>query len=227
MIIELTGIPGAGKSTVLNSLINSSNKHKYIFDIKKYILRNWIFSINSTIFYDFVLFTKIFLLKRSDIDMLKYIFYIIRNSKNTLFHKINILRNILKKIIIYRFIENKNEIFFIDEGVSHIPFNVFVDINKTLDEKRIYKLLEMIPTVDILLIIDAPDDILIKRVIKRGKKGHKRINFNLQEDIETFMFQSRIILNKIGKYFDVLTYNNIHQEIDINKLIKILGLKDV
>jgi len=227
MIIELTGIPGAGKSTVIKALKKEFFHQKYVFDVRKYILQNEIFSIDNILFYDFILLTKIFLLKKQDFSLLKYVFIIVKNSHNSFFHKINIMRNTLKKILIYRYIENKEEIFFIDEGVTHIAFSVFVDIGKSLDKEGLQILLNKVPYVDKLIIIDAPYQILLQRVIERGKEGHKRINFDSKKDIESFINQSITVLNAIQKQFNGCLYENIDTYIDTNKIIKILGLKNV
>ena len=227
MIIELTGIPGAGKSTVINTLIREVPNKKYIFDVKKYILQNWIFSIDNVIFYDFILLTKLFLLTKEDIYLLKYIFMIIKNSHNSFFHKVNIIRNTLKKILIYRYIKNKEDIFFIDEGVTHIAFTVFVDIGKVLDQDKLQTLLDMLPKIDKLIIIEAPYPILLQRVIDRGRTGHRRINFDSKQDIESFLKQSNIVLDAIQKHFNSYIYKNITTNINANQIIEMVGLKNV
>jgi dephospho-CoA kinase len=221
MIIELTGIPGSGKSTILKKLEHELKDNIYIFDIKKYILG---FSANTFVF-DIVLLLNFFRLKNSDWNSLKKIFEIVKASGNSFFHKINILRNSYKKFVIYRMINKRNKIFFIDEGVSHIPFTVFVDISKDINSNEIKKFLNMIPSTDKILMIDAPEDMLLQRVIKRGSTGHRRINFSQKEDIVRFMQQSREVLEIIKKHYDVYVYINDNKDIDIKKIINLIGLK--
>ena len=227
MIIELTGIPGAGKSTVLKSLKNLRDSEGFIFDIQNYILSRTFLPFHGKIGYEFVLLTKIFLLKSEDWLLLKYVFLLIKNSGNSFFHKVNIVRNTMKKLIIYRYIKDSNTVFFIDEGVSHIPFTVFVDIYKSMNSEKLKVLLELLPSVDFLLIIDAPDAILLERVIERGKEGHRRIDFNSKEKVECFMQQSREVLELLKMHFSGYVYYNIEKEIDREEIMNQLGLKNV
>ena len=224
MIIELTGIPGAGKSTVLNSLQNWQETKAFVFDIQGYILNNLMLPLKGKIGYELVLLTHIFLLKQRDWHLFQRVFLLVKGSGNTFFHKINILRNTLKKLIIYNFIKDRDEIFLIDEGVTHIPFTVFVDVNRKINETEFNAFLNLIPSVDALLIIDAPDKVLTQRVLKRGGEGHRRINFSVHSDVIAFMQQSRSVLEKIKKHFKGCVYQNIEKDIDTHKIIEILGL---
>ena len=227
MIIELSGIPGAGKSTVIKSLIDSMDNTKYIFDVRKYILNQYKIHLDKTYLYDFILLLNILKLKKEDLRIIRDSAKIVLNGNNKLFHKINILRNIMKKFIIYRYIQNKEEVFFIDEGITHIAFNIFVDINKKIDDEEIKRFLKTLPKVDKLLIIDAEDSDLLDRVIKRGKEGHRRINFDSDEDVELFMKQSRIVLNVIKKELKGYIYMNVGREIKTKEIIQNIGLENV
>jgi dihydroorotase-like cyclic amidohydrolase len=137
------------------------------------------------------------------------------------------LRNIIKKFIIYRYIQNKEEVFFIDEGITHIAFNIFVDIDKKIDDEEIKRFLKTLPKVDRLIVIDAEDSDLLDRVIKRGKEGHRRINFDSDEDVELFMKQSRIVLNVIKKELKGYIYMNVGREIKTKEIIQNIGLENV
>jgi len=227
MIVELTGIPGAGKSTVIKGLIDSMDNTKYIFDVRKYILNQYKIHIDRTYLYDFILLLNILKLKKEDLHIIRDSVKIVLNGNNKLFHKINIMRNIVKKFIIYRYIQNKEKVFFIDEGITHIAFNIFVDIDNKIDEKEIKRFLKNLPKVDKLLVIDADDRILLDRVIQRGRKGHRRINFDSDGDIELFMKQSRIVLNVIKKELKASIYMNIDREIKTKKIIKNIGMENV
>jgi len=227
MTIELTGIPGAGKSTVLDSLKELQDRKGFVFDIQRYMLGKTFLPIRGKIGYELVLLTQILLLKKKDWYLLKHVFLFVKSSGNSLFHKMNILRNTLKKLIIYRYIKDKNEVFFIDEGISHIPFTVFVDVDKKINYKDLREFLEFLPPIDSLLIIDAPDNVLLKRVLERGKRGHRRIDFDSQENVKFFMLQSREVLEQLKSYFTGYIYKNIKKDVDTKKIIYEIGLKDV
>lgn len=223
MIIEFTGIPGSGKSTILRELQKTLTDKKYIFDIPKYILG----FEGNTIVYDLYLTINIFRLSKIDWQVLRQIFHILKNSKNSLFHKVNILRNAYKRLVINNILEKKKEIFFIDEGISHLPLTIFVNINRTLDHKEIIKFINLLDKNNKIFLVDAPDDILLSRVIKRGKEGHRRIDFDNKESIIKFMSQSRDVIELIKNKLDISQYENMSNEIDINEILKKVGIKNV
>ena len=226
MIIEFTGIPGSGKSTVLKELAKIFREEKrYIFDIQKYFLG---FKTPFFIF-DFYLFSKFFILNNKDKEILKLSFNIIMKSNNSFFHKINILRNVYKRLIVFRLVEKeKNRVFFIDEGIYHIPFTLFVDgKSNSIDEKKARNFFEMLDEIDNLIVVDVSDDVILDRVIKRGQKGHRRINFNNEEEIKNFIKQSRKIL-------EIIKELNINKKIYINdkkinndELLNLIGENNV
>ena len=227
MIVELTGIPGAGKSTVLESLKLLQENPLFVFDIQDYIMRKSFLPLGGKVGYDLLLLRHVFLLKSEDMRVLKYAFSYIKRSMNSLLHKMNILRNILKKLIIYRYIKDRDEVFFIDEGISHIPFNIFVDVGDVLNHEEVKDFLKLLPSVDAVLTIDAPDELLLERVIERGREGHRRIDFNSKEKVVCFMQQSREVLELLKKHFNGYIYNNIEKEIDSEEIINQLGLHNV
>lgn len=227
MIIELTGIPGAGKSTVLESLKALQDNSVFVFNIQDYIVSRAFLPLPGKIGYDVVLLGHIFLLGGEEWQVLKYAFSHIKKSKNSFFHKINILRNILKKLIIHRYIQDRDEVFFIDEGISHIPFNIFVDVGDMLNNEEVKIFLKLLPSVDKVLTIDAPDELLLERVIERGSEGHRRIDFNSEENVECFMQQSREVLELLKMHFNGYIYNNIKKEIDREEIMNQLGLENV
>jgi len=227
MIVELTGIPGAGKSTVLERLKSLQGNPLFVFDIRDYIMRKSFLPLRGKVGYDLILLGHIFLLRSEEWSVLKYVFPYVKKSNNTFFHKINILRNILKKLIIYRYIKGRDEVFFIDEGISHIPFNIFVDVGDTLNSEEVKMFLKLLPSVNRVLTIDAPDKLLLARVIERGREGHRRIDFNSKEKVEYFMQQSREVLELLKIHFNGYIYHNIEKEIDREEIINQLGLANV
>ena len=227
MIVELTGIPGAGKSTVLESLKSLHEKPLFVFNIRDYIVRKSFLPLGGKVGYDLVLLGHVFLLGSEEWSVLKSAFLYVKKSSNSFFHKINILRNILKKLIIHRYIEDRDEVFFIDEGISHIPFNIFVDVGDTLSHEEVKGFLKLLPSVDAVLTIDAPDELLLTRVVQRGSEGHRRIDFNSKEKVACFMQQSREVLELLKMHFNGYIYHNIEKEIDREEIISQLGLKNV
>ena len=215
MIIEFSGIPASGKSTIINTLKNNTN---YKFNV---------FNINDVLLFDIILLLNLFRLKFDDYKIIKKSFDIVKNSKNSFFHKINIMRNVIKKFVIYRIIEKKKDIYIIDEGIIHLPFILFVDINKKINENEVIDFIKLLKNYNInLFVIDVEDKILLDRVIKRGKKGHRRIDFDNINNVKKFMKQSRVVLELLKQELNPIIYEN-KGEIDLQKIKRLLGIENV
>ena len=227
MIIEFTGIPGVGKSTIINGISEFSLKIPIIFNVEKYIRDRSFFKLPSTIGFDIILFVNFYKLKSKDYSLLSKSLTVLKKNNNTMFHKINILRNIFKKLVINRIIQNKNEYFLIDEGLSHIPMSLFVDINSEIIKSEVIDFCKNLPKIDKLLLIDVHDCILIKRVIKRGEKGHNRIDFSKKENVILFMSKSRDVLNILKLELKPDIYMNTNSSPDILNIIKLIGIRNV
>tara|TARA_B100000787_G_C16198685_1_gene302927 strand:+ start:6471 stop:7154 length:684 start_codon:yes stop_codon:yes gene_type:complete len=227
MIIEFTGIPGAGKSTIINGISELSLKIPIIFNVEKYIRDRSFFKLPGTIGFDIILFFNFYKLKRKDYLLLSRSLTVLKKNNNRILHKINILRNIFKKLVINRFIQNKKEYFLIDEGLSHIPMSLFVDINSEIIKSEVIDFFKNLPKIDKLLLIDADDLSLIKRVTIRGGKGHKRIDFSKKENVVLFMSKSRDILDLLKQELRPDIYMNMNTSPDIQNIIKLIGLRNV
>jgi hypothetical protein len=219
MIIEITGIPGSGKSTVIEALRKNNINEKIIFDVRNFILKKYNLKTSSLLLYDCILFLNLFKLKFSDWRLFLFILALIYRSANTKFNKLNILRNFFKKITIFRCIENEPFIFFVDEGLCHLPFNIFVDEKDLFDFKELLSLIELIPQSNKVLVIDAPDNEILCRVISRGSSVHRRMNFKSKHAIEQFLNQSRHVLNHLKHRKNIVLYMNTQEDIDCNHIL--------
>lgn len=224
MIIELTGTPGAGKSTILEKLKKHPFKEEVIFDIEKFVFKESFRIGSGKLLYDLVVLSKLSLLGKQDLKILKLSFGLLKKSGNKMFTKINIFRNILKKIILHRFLSKFDKIFIVDEGLSHIPLSLFVDVSKNIDFQLLQKIMNCLPLKVDILLIDASDDVLLNRVVVRGKEGHRRIDFENEESIQTFMNQSREVIEAIKVFFNPSIYMNEEYEIDIHEILKLIKL---
>ncbi len=227
MIIEFTGAPGSGKSTVIRGISELSLKDPVIFNVEKYIRDHSVFKLPGTIGFDIILLFNFYKLKKKDYILLSKSFSVLKKTKHKVKHKINIFRNIFKKLIINRFIQNKKEIFLIDEGLSHIPMSLFVDINSEIVKSEVIDFFESLPKIDKLLLIDVDDLNLINRVIKRGERGHKRMDFSKKENIILFMSKSRSILDIQKHEMEPDIYMNTDTSPDIQRIVKLIGLRNV
>jgi len=227
MIIEFTGIPGAGKSTIIKGIRELSLKDPVIFNVEKYLRDRCLIKLPGTIGFDIILVFNFYKLKKKDYILLSKSIRVLKKNKNKVKNKINIFRNILKKLVINRSIQNKKDFFLIDEGVSHIPMSLFVDINSEIVKSEVIDFFEILPKIDKLLLIDADDGSLIERVIKRGEKGHKRMDFSKKENVILFMSKSRDVLNILKQELKPDIYMNTNTSPDILNVIKLIGIRNV
>ena len=227
MIIELTGIPGAGKSTIIKLISELELRYPLILSVEKYIKNKFFIKLPGTIGFDIILLLNFYKLKKKDYILLSKSLSILINGNNLVKHKINIFRNIFKKLVMNRFIQNKKDIFLVDEGLSHIPMSLFVDINSHIVKNEVIDFLKKLPKIDNILLIDTDDFTLIKRVIKRGKGGHKRIDFSQKKKVTQFISKSRVILDILTQQFNPTVYLNTNPNPDIESIIKFIEIRNV
>ena len=133
MIVELSGIPCSGKSTIyqlVTKLMHGSDSI-IIYNPKGYVLKKgFFFSFNnyliSTILIDFISFFSFFHLNPKFKKIIYLSIPIILKLHTSTINKLNIIRNVLKKVVIYSYINGfyDDKIIFFDEGIFHIskPF---------------------------------------------------------------------------------------------------------
>ena len=227
MIVELTGIPASGKSSVIEEISKLEYKKTVIFDIENYIKRVSLMYLPFKIGYDITLLFYFFRLNVTDYRLLLESFKILIKQAGEKSEKINIYRNIYKKLVINRILQNKEEIFIIDEGVSHIPMSLFVNTNSKIKIAEVNSFLKILPRKNKVLLVDADDSELIKRVLTRGLKKHRRMSSLNKDKVILFMKKSREILELFKKKFNHKVYMNISIKPDAEKIIKLIELNNV
>ena len=187
MIIEITGVPGSGKSELYNLLKKNQTLFKFPSDK------------NKNIFFEFKLLL-FFIYNYSLMNNFKSIFKSIFKSKNSLFHRLNILRNTIKKFSLFHYYHRKDGVYIIDEGISHLPFSLFVDsYKKRILKSRVDLILNFLPMPNILFIISASETIATERLKIRG---HKRMQLLDKEKTDIFISKSYEVKKLIKKYYN-------------------------
>lgn len=222
MIIEFTGLPGSGKSKIISELKRKADIN-VIYDLNFYLFKIKKTSYLKTLLIDFLIFINIMNLKKKDISLIMKIINDNILNRNSFFHKINIIRNIVKCLICFRLIENKNETFILDEGPNHILFYLFSNndfIAQKSDYEYYYKLL---PKVDKLIIVDETNNVIINRLKSRGPKAHRRMRFD-NLSIKNFVISSRNVVEYIkAKNMNSLIFiNKNSNKINLTEIIKII-----
>ena len=227
MIIEFTGIPGAGKSTIIRLISEKIANTNLVIDIENYIKKLFFIRFPGTIGYDITLLFNFYRLKNIDYVLMLKSIKQLQVNKNSLKHKINIFRNIFKKLVINRILLSKNECFIVDEGISHIPISLFVDIDTEINISKTEAFYKYLPQLNKVILVDVDHKSLVERVIKRGERGHARIDFSNKKNIESFMLKSRAVIELSKKKLNPKIYYNNCKNIDLEKIIELIEIKNV
>jgi len=211
-VIEITGIAGVGKSYVLEQL---NKKNNIILDttlLKKYKLN------------DFKLGLLFFQQKKS-LTQLWLSIQIAHKLKMPFFHKLNFIRNVIKKFGKNYFITHRLEelklILIVDEGISHIYQNLITtqDDNDETVVMLVHKLMRTIELNHEILIITAAYPTLFKRLFHRG---HKRLNSTVE--VEKFIKNSQEHIKQLEENFNHIIHitNEDHGDLEqeFNKIWK-------
>ncbi len=170
--IEVTGSPGSGKTTFINQS----------FSDKVVLLGGMPLSYDTAkrILYSFLL--SIYAIATGSIS-LGQIWWLVKKSAKydeTLFARINALRNSMTKFGYGFFKAHAASALIIDEGISHIPFILGLE-NKEITE-FIIQFRQHLLKKSIIFIESPPRDLLKNRIITRG---HKRVR--IAHDAEAFV----------------------------------------
>lgn len=180
-IIEISGQPCAGKSTLVNSLYTSKNVD---------------FVYNPGLIRKLINFYKG--IKYLRLNRLQTIFAWSLDEDASIFFRLNIFRNAVTKFGVFQNLSSlKHSInckIFIDEGISHLPF-LFPN-QETLEVINFIS-----PELQEIMVwfIKSPSEYLLKeRLLERG---HKRLKF---VSISNFLKKNMIIENTIVKHYSNL-----------------------
>lgn len=185
--IEITGIPCCGKSHFCDQekVINSKSKNllkKIVIDIY-FVMRGggYLFSSNRCL--------KFMRLAYKECVPFSY--------------KLKLFRNVCRKFGVFASIKNCHQSGYVDEGVSHIPFNFL-----NSDSREVIKLIKHELQYLTVVLLPSPNDNILKERLK--KRGHPRLMFcdidsfiKLNQQVESFI-KERYISTCLD--FKVITY---------------------
>lgn len=179
MIIELYGLPGAGKSTLAKKL--AEEKKLEIVKIR---------SKKDLLFYNFIFFLK------RPIKFLVSLFFIIANSSGL-------------EIFYYKFMncflhynaKHERSIklagAILDQGHFQNILSVF---ERPISQKKLLFYLKFIPRPDELIIFDLPKEEIEKRITARGYLGRENLkNIDQQKWQESMRSNHKLFLNSLDK----------------------------
>jgi thymidylate kinase len=201
--IELIGCTSAGKSTLSRGILQAC--HQQGLDILlgddfvlKQVRLNWVKShLPRTLLVD--LFALLACLVTWPTNLKFYLFatQLLFQLPIPRLEKLNLLRNVLKKIGIYEIIRFRNtdrQIILVDEGVLQAAHNLFVHSSVQVKMENLSTFARLIPLPDVIVYLRQPESLLIDRTIKRG---HKRIPDRSYSNVVPFIRQAVTTFDKL------------------------------
>lgn len=194
MLIELTGHPCSGKSFMISKSSHFSNvlikKKSLIYFYKLFLLTFFYFFSNK---------------------LLREIYFLVLIDDYSFYEKIKLILNITDKYYVHNSIKNLNKTIIIDEGVTHILFNILCTENVKVWNSFINN--------DIFCRLPKPDTLILVKIDENTQKnrlkerGHKRLN-----NIDKFVKVTR----KISKYIELNYKGNfriVSNIVDLNNIL--------
>jgi len=193
MQIELIGCTGAGKSTLAEGMLLASRRQGIdmlmgdTFVLKQHRL-DWISSKPArTLLIDlFSLWTCLVTWRRNS-EFYTFALRIIFRLPVGWLEKLNLARNVLKKIGIYEIIRRHGrdrQIILVDEGTLHAAHNLFVHVSVRPNADDLATFVRLVPRPEWAIYVMHSESVLIERTLQRG---HKRIPDRSYANVELFV----------------------------------------
>ena len=195
-MIEITGIPGSGKSHILKRDFPSTT-YTYLdnkFCDKSLRIKNLYVFLRTPLREFALLLIGVFVL---GLKQLLVVLWHVFATDWSIFRKVNVIRNILKKFGILK-LASKTPLkrYVIDEGLYHLNF-VFAGSNTD----------NFIQYLDVsqfgrphIILVDAPDEVIISRLKMRGH-GRLKDTFD-DQSVRTFVNYNCNIRDVLKNYLE-------------------------
>ncbi|NLY02400.1 MAG: hypothetical protein GXY83_40460 [Rhodopirellula sp.] len=205
MQIELIGCTGAGKSTLASSLVRSCRGRGIpLVTSREFVLRrsrlHWIPGrALRTIALDLCAGVACLATMRRHRALYGFAVRTIFRSPALLRHKLNLLRNVLKKIGVYEIIYrgcNDDQLVLVDEGTVHAVHNLFVHAQRQADLADLSTFVGLVPLPDVVVLVEQSESVLIDRTVARG---HKRIPNRSRAAVEGFVKAANEVFHRLAR----------------------------
>jgi thymidylate kinase len=201
--IELIGCTSAGKSTLSMGILQACHQQGLdIFLGDDFVLRqvrlNWIKGhLPRTLLVDLAALFACLVTWRTHLEFYLFATQLLFQLPIPRLEKLNLLRNVLKKIGIYEIIRSHStdrQVILVDEGVLQAAHNLFVHGSLQVKAEHLATFARLIPFPDVIVYLKEPESLLIARTMKRG---HKRIPDCSYSNVVRFIEQAVATFDKL------------------------------
>jgi len=193
MQIELVGCTGAGKSTLAWSVLKSCGERGIsLVSSEEFVLRrgrlHWVPGrVGRTVALDLCALYACLATWRKNRALYGFAVRTIFRSPAAWRHKVNLLRNVLKKIGVYEIIHrgsSDDQLILVDEGTVHAAHNLFVHAQGQPDAADLSAFVGLLPLPDVVVLVEQSEAVLVDRTLARG---HKRIPKRSSATVRAFV----------------------------------------
>jgi len=203
MIIEFIGTTGAGKTTLVNNVLADCREQGIDILIgADFVLEqsrlNWIKSkFARTLCLDLLSSFACLATWRNNFEFYAFASRVIMRLPVAWFEKLNLARNVLKKIGIYEIVRRRGsdrQIVLVDEGTLHAAHNLIVHVSVRTNANDLVAFVRLVPLPDVAICVTQSESVLIERTMKRG---HKRIPSLSYANTEIFVKRALDTFDKL------------------------------
>lgn len=205
MQIELIGCTSSGKSTLAKNIRQVYRGPGNLVMGKDFVLQtvrlNWIKNnLIRIILVDLAATFACIATWQRHLDFYVFAIQVIRQLPVNWLEKLNLVRNIFKKIGIYEIVHHyssNEQVILVDEGTLQAAHNLFVHASVQTTTNDLSTFVKLTPLPDIAIYVTQSEQVLIERTILRG---HKRIPNNSYAKIECFIKRAVDTFSRLSQY---------------------------
>ena len=193
MHVELIGCTSAGKSTLAGKLLRAGRAHGFeVLTGDDFVLRrrgaDWIKGrLARTLLVDLFSLTECLMTWHKNFRFYRFALGTIARMPVARLEKLNLARNVLKKVGIYEIIRRGHcdrQIVLVDEGTLHAAHNLFVHDSTRPSPADVPTFARLVPMPDAAVYVQSDESVLIARTMARG---HQRIAGRSHANVARFV----------------------------------------
>jgi hypothetical protein len=208
MQIELIGCTGAGKTTLASGIVDAcraTGSGAWLADdfVLTQVRLDWVSSrLARTLLVDAASLLACLLTLRANRRFFTFAIRVIAESPEPWYHKLNLTRNVLKKVGIYELVRRlarAEEVVVVDEGTLHAAHNLFVHVSGEPNEptgRLLLTFVRLVPLPDVAVYVTQNEDVLIARTLERG---HRRIPDCSFASVARFVGQAVRVFDELAR----------------------------